>query len=383
MDTRNGWRAGIVVMGLLFAALAHAATPKYYVGPIIKMTDLGTLGGGEASAYDINNRGVIVGYSKNPQLVRRAFRWQNGVMTDIGTPASSGRSIARGINDRGEVVGLYGDPDEYSYQAFYWSAATGVVTLNRSLYPNRTFNSKYVGIARAINDQGVIVGSIEASGLDQSVPYKPCYRSLPVRWDNPFAKPHILLCADAGDGPNSGSDINASGWIAGYEYNGASADNGFVWKNGATTHVPAPLFGQNPRGVGINDAGLLVGSADMLGTTTIAMRWTGSGGSEWLGTLPGGEASRATAVNEQGFITGTAEMTLVDDASDEVIQDRAFLFHPDFGMIALPVPSDMVAAYTSCDGNSLDDRAKTTGAIHVVGRCGPRAMKWTVQVRAN
>jgi hypothetical protein len=150
-----------------------------------------------------------------------------------------------------------------------------------------------------------------------------------------------------------------------------------------TTYVPAPLLGSNPRAVGINDAGMLVGSADMLGTTTIAMRWNGKGGSEWLGTLPGGNTSRATEVNEQGFITGTSEMLIRGRASPDVILDRAFLFHPDFGMMALPVPRDLPADATSCDGNALNDRVKSTGIIHVVGRCGPRAIKWTVQVRAH
>jgi probable HAF family extracellular repeat protein len=376
MTARYGSRVGFLVTGILFAGMAQAAAPTYRVG-LIKMTDLGHLGGGESNAFDVNNRGGIVGYSKAPNLARRAVRWQSGVLMDLGTPASSGRSIARGINDRGDIVGLYGDPDEFNYQAFYWSAGTGVVTLNRSLYPGEPFDSSYVGIARAINNNGVIVGSIEASGLDQDVPFERCYRSLPVRWTSPSAVPQILHCPAAGDGPNVASDINNASAIAGYEFNGADADQGFAWRTGVTKYVPAPALGSNPRTAGINDAGMLVGSADMLGTTTIAIRWTGAGGSEWLGTLPGGNQSRATEVNDQGFITGTSEM-LIDG---EVILDRAFLFHPDFGMVALPVPPDMPPTATSCDGNALNNRTKSTGILYVVGRCGPRAIKWTVQVR--
>jgi probable HAF family extracellular repeat protein len=382
MKNQFGWRGGFLVSGFLVAGMAQAGPAAYEVG-LIKVTVLGTLGGGDSSAYDVNNRGVIVGYSKNPHLERRAVRWQGGVIRDLGVPASSYRSIARGINDHGEIVGLYGDPDEFNYQAFYWSAGTGVITLNRSLYPDKPFDSSYVGMARAINDSGVIVGSVEASGLDGDVPYKRCYRSLPVRWETAYAMPKILHCSEAGDGPNSASGINREGTIAGYEYNGTSADNGFRWKNGATTHVPAPLFGTNPRMAGISDAGVLVGSADMTDTTTIAIRWSGTGGSEWLGTLPGGNTSRGTDVNSQGFITGTSQMLIQGGASPDEIQDRAFLFHSDFGMVALPVPPDMPALTTSCDGNALNDRVKTSGILYVVGRCGPRAIKWTVQVRMN
>jgi probable HAF family extracellular repeat protein len=378
----RGMRAAMLVAGILLGGMVQAAAPIYRVG-LIKTKVLAALGSGDSNAFDINNHGVIVGYSKNADLARRAVRWQHGVVLDLGTPASSFRGVARGINDNGEIVGLYGDPDEFNDQAFYWSAGTGVVTLNRSLYPGRSFDSSYVGLARSINDAGVIVGSIEASALDGDVPFKRCFRSLPVRWESAYARPQILHCSEAGDGPNSAAAINGSGSIAGYEYNGASPDNGFIWKNGATTHVPAPLFGANPRMAGINDAGMLVGSADMTGTTTIAIRWTGAGGSEWLGTLPGGDTSRATDVNAQGFITGTSRMRIDGGVSDDEIQDRAFLFHPDFGMVALPVPPDMPALWTSCDGNALDDRVKSTGTLHVVGRCGTRAIQWTVQVRLN
>jgi len=380
MVTRSLWRAGILVTGFLLAGMAQGASATYKVG-LVKMTTLATLGGGDDNAFDVNNHGVIVGYSKNPNLARRAVRWQGGLINDLGIPSSSYRSIARGLNDNGEIVGLYGDPDEYSYQAFYWSAGTGVITLNRSLYPGQPFDAFYVGMARAINASGVIVGSIEASGVDGLVPYKRCYRSLPIRWDNPYATPKILHCSEAGDGPNSASAINSDAVIAGYEYNGASPDNGFRWKNGVTTHVPAPALGSNPRLAGLNDTGVLVGSANMLSTATIAIRWAGTGGSEWLGTLTGGNNSRAVDVNAQGFITGTSEMAIEGESA--VIQNRAFLFHPDFGMVALPVPAGMDPQWTSCDGNALNDRVKTSGIILVVGHCGPRAIKWTVKVRED
>jgi len=380
MGTRSRMQVGMLVAAFLFTGMAGGATATYHVG-LIKVTELTTLAGGESNAFDINARGVIVGYSRDANLARRAVRWQNGAIRDLGTPSSSYRSIARSINDNGEIVGLYGDPDEFNYQAFYWSAGTGVVTLSRSLYPAKSFDSSYVGMARAINDSGVIVGSIEASALDQDVPFERCYRSLPVRWDNPFAAPKILHCPAAGDGPNSASDINRLGWIAGADDNGASPDKGFVWKNGKTTQMPAPALGANPRGVGINDAGMLVGTADLLGATQ-AIRWTGSGGSEWLGTLPGGSTSRASRVNDQGFIAGTSGMLVAgDEYTPDTILDRAFLFHPDFGMIALPVPPDMPGLSTTCDGNALDERDKTSGILHVVGRCGARAIKWTVQIR--
>ena len=375
MKTRFRTRLGVLALGFLSISMAQGATSLFYVDRV-KVTDLGTLGGVEANALDINNRGVIVGYSKDTTMTRRAFRWSGGVMTDLGTPTFSARAIAQGINDRDEIVGFYGDPDEFNYQAFYWSAGTGVVTLNRSLYPSEPFDSSYIATAKAINNQGVIVGKIEASGTDHDVPFEPCYRSLPVRWTSKIAMPQILHCTDSGDGPNGASDINGAGWAVGYEYNGSDPDNGFLWKSGVTTHIPSPLFGNQPRGAGINEAGMTVGSASFFGSTPIAMRWSGSGASEWLGTLSGGSRSGASEVNDQGFVSGTSEMLI----SGSTVKDRAFLWHPDFGMFALPLPAGMTPTSTTCDGNALNNRVATSGIIEVVGRCGSRAIRWTVTV---
>jgi hypothetical protein len=249
-----------------------------------------------------------------------------------------------------------------------------VVTLSRSLYPGEPFDSSYVAMGKAINNQGVIVGLVEAEALDHDVPFERCYRSLPVRWTSPYVKPKILQCSEAGDGPNGASDINDTGWIAGYEFNGSSADNGFLWKPAGTTHVPAPFWGTNPRAFGINEAGHVVGSAN-LGTPNWAYRWDGVGASLWLGTLPGGTSSSANEVNDQDFITGTSDTTI----TTSVVKNRAFLWHEDFGFYALPLPAGMTPTTTTCDGNSLNNRT-TAGVIQVVGRCGSHAIRWTVQV---
>ncbi len=73
--------------------------------------DLGTLPGDVYSAaFGINEQGQIVGQSIGAGFATsRAFIWQNGKMTDLGTliPPQSSLSLlyANDINDRGEIVG--------------------------------------------------------------------------------------------------------------------------------------------------------------------------------------------------------------------------------------------------------------------------------------
>ena len=82
-----------------------------------RITDLGTLGGYLSIAQAINNRGQVVGLALNdiPDPVSafglyvgtqmRAFLWQNGVMQDLGTLGGPDAWAAL-LNERGQVAGI-------------------------------------------------------------------------------------------------------------------------------------------------------------------------------------------------------------------------------------------------------------------------------------
>jgi probable HAF family extracellular repeat protein len=121
-----------------------------------RMTDLGTLGGYESRAGDINNKGQIVGDSHTiGSAERRAFIHQDGVMTSLGTLAATGfrDSVANAINERGQVVG-HSETGTRVIHAFVWE--NGVMTDLNSLVTLPT--GWVLSDAIDINDNGDIVG---------------------------------------------------------------------------------------------------------------------------------------------------------------------------------------------------------------------------------
>ena len=81
-------------------------------------TDLGTLGGGESLAFDVNNGGHIAGVARTAADEVHGFLWTDGVMRDLGPVA-----FVLGINNRDQVVGAAFAPSG-QLQAFVWSGGS-------------------------------------------------------------------------------------------------------------------------------------------------------------------------------------------------------------------------------------------------------------------
>src|SRR5439155_155495 len=99
-------RRGLLVIGLFAALTLAVVTAGQAMAAAFTVTDLGTLGGSFSVARGINDLGQVVGYSATAGGATHAFLWQSGTMIDLGTlnPAG-GDSYASGINNLGEVVG--------------------------------------------------------------------------------------------------------------------------------------------------------------------------------------------------------------------------------------------------------------------------------------
>jgi probable HAF family extracellular repeat protein len=85
------------------------------------MQDLGTLGGPDARAGFINQRGQIVGAAAtNPFPTFDPFLWEEGKMTDLGTLGGT-FGVPNGLNNRGQIVGQSNLAGDQIFHPFLWT----------------------------------------------------------------------------------------------------------------------------------------------------------------------------------------------------------------------------------------------------------------------
>lgn len=215
------------------------------------MQDLGTLGGPDAFATAVNERGQIMGASyinstPNPVTglpTRDGFLWENGKMIDLGT---LGGTLGGGnwLNNRGQVAGTSNLAGDLTFHPFLWTG--GVL---RYL---GTFGGNF-GAANWVNDAGEVVGWTTNEG-DQAL--------LAFLWEKGVM---TNLGTLQGDDCSLATNVNSGGQIVGSSFPCAGgSSHAFLWERGAIIDLNTfALPGSNlqlTEATFINDRGEIAGN---------------------------------------------------------------------------------------------------------------------------
>jgi probable HAF family extracellular repeat protein len=297
------------------------STPAPYT-----LTDLGTLGGGSTQANDLNDAAQVVGYSSATSGTH-AFRWQDGLMTDLGTLPDGWGSYAVSVNGLGDAVGTANLKNGLG-RAVLWRNGTIVnLTPELPVYED-------VSHAVAINDSGQIVLSINdtpfvldtgtrtaigtlggpgafAADLNNAGQVVGTSTQRAFLWDNGTMTDLGLLPGDQDSGASAINDlgviVGSSGWTDPDTYE--QHYRPFIYANGTMSAIPAPS--SEAFAGDINDAGVVVGTMRAGGAVTPWHAWIYVNGvvtnlNSLVAPGSGLHLRQAHAINNQGQIAGVA-----------------------------------------------------------------------------
>jgi len=288
------------------------------------MRDLGTLGGGESFATDINVHGVVVGHSHLPSAELRGFIWTEGgtdgvpgnpEMRELGTLGGS-ESQALGINDSGHVTG-YGETTKGAHAFIYRDG--GMVDIGDSI------GGLPYSFGFAINELDHVVGAAyRADGIISAA----------FLYDGQTG----LLLGDLGGGESFALDLNDADHVVGYSLLGNHLyEHAFHYWAGNMEDL-GTLGGGYSYAFAINTANKIVGGSfiDPQNATYHAFIWS-DGTMENLNAMldasgEGWVLIEARAINDQGQIAGEGEL----DG-----ERRAFLLTPNL-LVTSPRIKDIV-----------------------------------------
>jgi uncharacterized membrane protein len=252
-----GWESGFILSGGTYTSIAPLPTFSNSV------------------PTDINDNGVVVGYSSDYYNFARWVGWVK-LPGEAPKPLNQGPCVvttANAINNVGDIVGFCDSrPAVWHYNGAFTPATLKTLSA-----------SDPTGEAKDINDNGLIVGITRSDALGADAA---------VYWFTP-TEPHLIAVYGA-TSSRAASVSNVSG-VAG-SYSQGSTQHGFVFG----FYVPTKLF-DDPAWA-ISDKGRAIGVK--LGSPARAFTAAPGSTTEQLLPVPGSGTSLARAVNDCGTIVG-------------------------------------------------------------------------------
>jgi probable HAF family extracellular repeat protein len=277
-----------------------------------QIVDLGTFGGNESLAAMVNNRGQVVGAAASAipdsfpgplgfwGTQSRAFLWEKGVMRDLGDLGGPD-AFAFSVNERGQIAGV-------SYTS---SNPSPIETpCGKDIPPQNPFlweKGRMINLGTlsgicgfpffgVVNNQGQVVGQSDLAGDAAFHPFM---------WD-PKRHPHLRDLGTLGGTFGSGTGLNDASEIVGWASTPDGAVHAFFWSNEVMKDL-GPVKGDGCSvAYTINAGGQVVGTSGDDCNEVHAFLWQRGGPMMDLNDLvPSGSGLVLTAgefINDRGEI---------------------------------------------------------------------------------
>lgn len=323
-NTQKFLLAALIALLLLAPSGQAAAATPYYI-----VQDLGALPGDSSSvAWGINQRGDLVGWSNGPNGYRAfVFTDAGGMLALPGLPDKP-RTIARRINDAGDIVGTADAGGTDIGHAVRWRGGVikdlGTLALAAGAYSE----------GWGINNFGDVVGE---AYTDRGV--------------------HAFLYTDANGmvdlTPTSDTgrarDINDARQVTGYK-TALGGYHAFRWTSGTFEDLGVLPGFADSFGFAIQGSGWVAGSSSTgSGNSEHIFRFTDGVGMQDLGGV--GEHNQAWGINSAGSVVGQ----LGQSAS------RAFLYTDEAGLKDLNVLIDQSLGWVLLGAFDINDAGQIVG----------------------
>ena len=367
------WRSQLLIILCMLGGAASAGAPPSVPGAnnyrVLPLTPEPF-----RQSAEINASGQVAFIDTRNGAARARF-YDGRRFIDLGSLGGTGLTVVA-VNDRGQAV----------------------FNVNRRAGTRAVF---YDG--HRLLDIGTLGGSdARAAGLNALGQVAGISGSHVFRWSQPTGMADLGI---PGLGNAVVLGINARGDIFGlanYAVASSSVSHGFFWRAG-TGFVDVSIAGETTYPEAMNDAGTIVGYGGPGSYEVLGFRWTKSGGTETMGTMPH-EFTWATNINRAGQVvgatpffaqtephpflwtpgrglldlgTGTAERgagtkvnahgIVIGYLMTFVTLAHGFIWTPETGLIEIGAESPRLLSSAS-DVNNVGQ---------VVGAIGGRAFRWT------